>query len=264
MKFITDEKKLIGLDASLSQEQKDSIIDETLEEADNRYIVTSEEKTLILNGNSTLISRNSVSANGYASFVDALEDQTVTDISLAGDIVVDNHVVVTERDLVIDLAGRKMKNEVAMWDESNTWSVIRVSNATLTLSDTSGGGVVESLENDCYAIDIQDGGTVYIEGGTYSGNVSTIYLRGNNSACYIKGGYFKIQQLNSNGVESPYGLLINIYNEARNSAKCVITGGTFEGFDPAHPEEGGITYLPDGYTTQYDSATNTYTVIKEG
>ena len=262
MKFITNEKEVIGMNAELTDEAKEQIVSETLAEADNRYLVVSETTNLILNGNTSLVPENVETVDSSDAFASAIADPTVTAIALAADVVTTAPVVVTERDLTIDLATAKIGNEVPMWNESDgQWSVFSVKNATLTLQ---GNGIVESLENDCYAVDIGDGGTVYIHGGTYNGNISAIYLHGVNSTCYITDGYFKIQQLNSNGVESPYGLVINILNSVRDSAKCVITGGTFEGFNPAEPEEGNVVYLPDGYTTQYDSVNNTYTVVKEG
>ena len=261
MKFITDEGDLIGMDATLTDEQEQNIINKTLTEADERYVAIT-EGTIIVNGNTSLIEENAATASSSADFASAIADETVTSITLAADVVTDDIVLVTERDLAIDLAGCKLGNEEAMWD-SDTWSVIRVANATLTLDDSSNTGIVESPEGDCYAIDIQENGTVYINGGTYNGNISAIYLKGANASCYITGGYFKIQQLNENGVESPYGLLINVYNEFRNSAKVVITGGTFEGFNPAEPEEGDMVFVPSGYTVEYDETNNTYTVIEE-
>lgn len=262
MKFITNKKEVIGMNAELTDEAKEQIVSETLAEADNRYLAVSETTNLILNGNTPLVPENVETVDSSDAFASAIADPTVTTITLAADIVTAAPVVVKERNLTIDLATAKLGNEVPMWSEKDKqWSVLSVENATLTLY---GDGVVESPEGDCYAVDIRDGGTVYIHGGTYNGNITAVYLKGVNSTCYITGGYFKIQQLNDNEVESPYGLLINIFNSVRDSAKCVITGGTFEGFNPAEPEEGGIVYLPSGYTTKYDSVNNTYTVIKEG
>ena len=185
----------------------------------------------------------------------------MTAIALAADVVTAAPVVITERDLTIDLANAKIGNEAPMWSEDGgQWSVLSVKNATLTLQ---GDGVVESPEGDCYAVDVREGGTVYIHGGTYNGNISAVYLRGPNSSCFITGGYFKLQQVSDASV-GPNGYLINIYDQERDSVQCVITGGTFEGFDPAHPAEGGMSFLPAGYVAQYDSVNNTYTVVKEG
>lgn len=259
MKFITNKKKLIGMNAELTDEEKQLIIDQTLSEADSRYLVAS---NLILNGNSSLIAENNTEVNSYSALLNALEDDSITGITLSKDVIVNAPIIVKERDLTIDLAGHKLSNEQELWGD-NSWSILSVENATLVLEDSSNTGAVDALKDDCYTIDIRDNGTVYINGGTYNSNITAVYLFGENSACYITGGYFKIQQLNTNGEESPYGLTINIYNSVRNSAKCIITGGTFEGYNPAEPEEGDITYLPEGYITQYDSDNNTYTVVKE-
>lgn len=261
MKFITNKKEVIGMNAELTDEAKEQIVSETLAEADNRYLAVSETTNLILNGNTPLVPENVETVDSSDAFASAIADPTVTAIALAADVVTAAPVVVTERDLTIDLANAKIGNEAPMWSEDGgQWSVLSVKNATLTLQ---GDGVVESPDGDCYAVDVREGGTVYIHGGTYNGNISAVYLRGPNSSCFITGGYFKLQQVSDASV-GPNGYLINIYDQERDSVQCVITGGTFEGFDPAHPAEGGMSFLPAGYVAQYDSVNNTYTVVKEG
>lgn len=261
MKFITNKKEVIGMNAELTDEAKEQIVSETLAEADNRYLAVSETTNLILNGNTPLVPENVETVDSSDAFASAIADPTVTAIALAADVVTAAPVVVTERDLTIDLANAKIGNEAPMWSEDGgQWSVLSVQNATLTLQ---GDGVVESPDGDCYAVDVREGGTVYIHGGTYNGNISAVYLRGPNSSCFITGGYFKLQQVSDASV-GPNGYLINIYDQERDSVQCVITGGTFEGFDPAHPAEGGMSFLPVGYVAQYDSVNNTYTVVKEG
>lgn len=54
MKFITDKKELIGMNAELTDEAKEQVVNEVLAEADTRYIAASENVTLVLNGNSPL------------------------------------------------------------------------------------------------------------------------------------------------------------------------------------------------------------------
>ena len=39
-----------------------------------------------------------------------------------------------------------------------------------------GAGTLQAKENDCFAVDVQDGGTVVIEDGTYVGNVHAVYV----------------------------------------------------------------------------------------
>lgn len=261
MKFITNKKEVIGMNAELTDEAKEQIVSETLAEADNRYLAVSETTNLILNGNTPLVPENVETVDSSDAFASAIADPTVTAIALAADVVTAAPVVITERDLTIDLANAKIGNEAPMWSEDGgQWSILSVKNATLTLQ---GDGVVESPDGDCYAVDVREGGTVYIHGGTYNGNISAVYLRGPNSSCFITGGYFKLQQVSDASV-GPNGYLINIYDQERDSVQCIITGGTFEGFDPAHPAEGGMSFLPAGYVAQYDSVNNTYTVVKEG
>lgn len=260
MKFITDKKQLIGMDATLSEQEKENIISDTLDEADDRYL--SKDSVLILNGNASLDKGTAEIVGTASDLASAFADENVASITLAADIVVDESLVVSEKSLTLDLAGHTLENGTPIWDKENkVWSVVRVDNATLTLKDSSNTGVIKSPENDGYAVDLQENSTVYIEGGTYIGNINALYIFGANSLCSISGGNFQIQQ--TSPVGEPYGYVINIYDSVRDSTQCTITGGTFEGFDPSHPSEGGITYLPAGYISQYDAETNTYTVVKE-
>ena len=158
MKFITNKKEVIGMNAELTDEAKEQIVSETLAEADNRYLAVSETTNLILNGNTPLVPENVETVDSSDAFASASADPTVTAIALAADVVTAAPVVITERDLTIDLANAKIGNEAPMWSEDGgQWSILSVKNATLTLQ---GDGVVESPDGDCYAVDVREGGTV--------------------------------------------------------------------------------------------------------
>lgn len=259
MYFITNTKELIGMDANITDADKESIINETLIKADERY--ASMNDITILDGNfDNEVAAIVASASDLAR---AIADESVTSITLAANVIIDEPLNISQRSLTIDLSGHKIENTTPVGSDANGWSLINVEDATLTLKDESGNGLIKSAKDDCYIATAKDNGTIYVDGGNYNGNVTDFYLKGNNAKCYITGGKFEIQQLNDNGVEGPYGLMVNIRNEYRGSAECVITGGTFVGYNPAEPEEGDVKYLPEGYTTKFNSADNSYTVIKE-
>ncbi|MGN0907843.1 MAG: hypothetical protein ACI4NM_11915 [Bullifex sp.] len=186
----------------------------------------------------------------------------LTDIDTSSPIVVKNL-----SNLVLDMKGKKIYNSNDIWndpdddDTVNDWSLISVQNAGLTIK---GNGYLEAKENDCFAIDIRDGGTVTINNGTYIGNISAIYVL--KGSLTIKGGDFSIQQLTPN---KPYEFMLNCLdaNYESGEASIEVQGGTFHGFNPAscgaESSDMSTNFLKEGYVTSADeSKTPTvYTVV---
>ncbi|MDY5407622.1 MAG: hypothetical protein SPG42_04850, partial [Candidatus Cryptobacteroides sp.] len=94
--------------------------------------------------------------------------------------------------------------------EANNWSLFSVKGGSLTIK---GAGTLQAKENDCYAVDVQDGGQVVIEDGTYVGNVHAVYVF--EGTAEIKGGKYSIQQ--PSGLPSPYGYVLNCYDANRKN-----------------------------------------------
>ena len=180
---------------------------------------------------------------------------------LAADLVLDESMVVKAgKEVVLDLNGKTVSNTADLWNESiDSWSLLSVRGGSLTIK---GAGTLQAKENDCFAVDVQDGGTVVIEDGTYVGNVHAVYVY--EGTAEIKGGKYSIQQLSSN--PDPYGYVLNCYDKNRENgiAKIIVTGGEFEKFNPADcAAEGAHTnFLADGYkSTQIGDS---YFVTKAG
>ena len=180
---------------------------------------------------------------------------------LAADLVLDESMVVKAgKEVVLDLNGKTVSNTADLWNESiASWSLLSVRGGSLTIK---GAGTLQAKENDCFAVDVQDGGTVVIEDGTYVGNVHAVYVY--EGTAEIKGGKYSIQQLSSN--PDPYGYVLNCYDKNRENgiAKIIVTGGEFVKFNPADcAAEGAHTnFLADGYkSTQIGDS---YFVTKEG
>ena len=180
---------------------------------------------------------------------------------LAADLVLDESMVVKAgKEVVLDLNGKTVSNTADLWNESiASWSLLSVRGGSLTIK---GAGTLHAKENDCFAVDVQDGGTVVIEDGTYVGNVHAVYVY--EGTAEIKGGKYSIQQLSSN--PDPYGYVLNCYDKNRENgtAKIIVTGGEFEKFNPADcAAEGAHTnFLADGYkSTQIGDS---YFVTKAG
>lgn len=183
----------------------------------------------------TACAPSTIEVSTYAELKQALKGNNDI-IKVTADINVEDSLVVG-RKVVLDLNGKKLYNENDIWDKSpNSWSIISVrQNGNLTLK---GNGKVITKENDCYALDVIDGGKLVVEDGEYVGNVSAVYAY--DGAVEIKGGKYSIQQLNTNKVEGPYGLTINIYNnndaskpQLAKKATVSITGGRFVNFNPS-------------------------------
>lgn len=168
----------------------------------------------------------------YGELVSALSG-TSNVVKLDADIDVEDMLLV-KREMTLDLNGHKLYNTKDIWFDKEgpqKWSIIEVGkDGVLTIT---GNGKIDAKENDCYAIDVADGGKLTIEDGEFIGNISAVYVY--EGSAEIKGGKFSIKQLNDNKVESEYGQTVNIYNKnAENKTATVsITGGLFKNFDPA-------------------------------
>ena len=201
--------------------------------------------------------------NNLQTLIDNAIENTV--VKLTSDIVVTESTIVS-KNIVIDLNGHTIKNTEDIWNEdAKIWSLISVRNGgILTLLDSSefGNGTLHAKENDCYAIDVRNGGMLIIESGTYIGNISSVYVH--SGTAYINGGYYKVQQISSvNG----YGETINCYdaNFKNGTAKVVISGGSFYNFNPtdaAEPADCNQSYLSKNTKMVYDEESKSYVIAK--
>lgn len=166
---------------------------------------------------------------------------------LEEDLVLASTVVVPEgKTLELDLGGKKLSNTEDIWSaEEGNWSFLSVRGGTLIVKN----GTIDAKENDCYAIDVQDGGKVIIESGTYIGNIHSVYVL--QGSAEIKGGTFSVKQKYSE--QQPDQFVINCFdaNYKNGSATVSITGGTFHGFNPANCEAEGLgtNFVPEGYSS---------------
>lgn len=202
-------------------------------------------------------------ANNLQTLIDSAIENTV--VKLASDIVVTESTIVT-KNITIDLNGYTVKNTEDIWNESTkSWSLISVRNGgILTLADSSetGTGTLLAKENDCFAVDVRDGGILVVESGTYVGNISSVYVH--SGTAYINGGYYKVQQTSSaNG----YGETINCYdaNFKNGTAKVIISGGSFYNFNPTdvvEPADCNQSYLSKNTKMVYDEETKSYVIAK--
>ena len=136
--------------------------------------------------------------------------------------------------------------------------VFMVTDGTLTLD---GKGTINGLDKSGWSMAVwaTDNGKVIIKDGYFtnlgahseedSDHYDLIYAS-KNGQVEILGGEFEC--------ETPQWTL-NIKNESRETAKIVVKGGKFHGFDPSKAEEGN--FVADGYKVVEEN--NIFTVIPE-
>ena len=172
-------------------------------------------------------------------------------------------LVVSEGNMTINATNKTIENTNDLWDSKpNAWSLV---SARETANVTVMGGNFKAKENDCYAVDVQDGSELVIEDGTFIGNVHAVYVY--EGTAYIKGGFYSVQQKYPDANKANE-FVLNCYdaNRANGTAKIIVTGGTFVNFNPANCQaEGANTnFVADGYTVVSTRQTNGdvwYTVV---
>ena len=158
----------------------------------------------------------------------ATEGQTIVllkDVEIAG-------VVTVGKKVVLDMNGKKLYNSTTdIWNESTgAWSLISVrGNGDLTIT---GNGTFAAKENDCFAVDVQTGGKVTIQNGTFIGNVHAVYVEIGKAV--INGGTYTVQQKFSEA--KPYDFVLNCYdaNHTNGTATITVNGGEFPQIDPSN------------------------------
>ena len=183
------------------------------------------------------------------------------EIKLTSDIIIDDTLVIT-RKVTLNLNGKTISNTEDIWVDTETedkWSLISVgTNGNLTIT---GDGKLKAKENDCYAVDVVDGGKLTIENGEFIGNISAVYVF--EGEAEIKGGKYSIQQLSSNGDER---FTLNLYDAHRTNgtAKIKVSGGEFNKFNPANnlAEGENTNFVVEGYTSELIPDTTIYQVLK--
>ena len=175
------------------------------------------------------------------------------------------NTIISNGKLTIDAKDKKIANTVNLWQaaDDNEWSLVSARGTDCEVTVKSGSFLAK--ENDCYAVDVQGGATVVIEGGTFAGNIHAVYVY--EGKAIIKGGFFSVQQpYPKTGLE--YEFVINCYdgNRQNGTASVEIMGGTYVNFNPAdNAAEGAHTnFVADGYTVVSETQANGdvwYTVV---
>lgn len=169
------------------------------------------------------------------------------DLTISADLATSKEIKVNGSKVTINANGKTVANTVDIWNEgTGAWSLVSAQGgAALTVK---GNGTFKAKENDCFAVDVQDGSELVIEDGTFIGNVHAVYVY--EGTAYIKGGFYSVQQKYSDANKADE-FVLNCYdaNRANGTAKIIVTGGTFVNFNPANCQaEGAHTnFVAEGY-----------------
>ncbi len=174
-------------------------------------------------------------------------------VTLSDNVDFDRTIAVQPgKTMSVNLNGKTVKNTTDLWENPsvpNSWSLfsVRGTDSKLTLS---GDGEVIAKANDCYAVDVQDGGHLVIEDGHFNGNIHAVYVL--EGVAEIKGGTFEVQQKYPDA-EKADEFVLNCYdaNRENGTAKIIVTGGTFIGFNPGDckAEGNGTNFVASGYAS---------------
>ncbi len=165
-----------------------------------------------------------------------------------------------------DASGKTVSNSNDVWETTPiSWSLVsaRGTDAELTIS---GNGNFKAKDNDCYAVDVQDGAKVIIKNGTFTGNIHAVYVL--EGEAVIEGGFFSVVQKYPDASKADE-FVLNCYdaNRENGTAKITVTGGTFVNFNPAdcYAEGAHTNFVADGYKVVSEAhGTDTwYTVVAE-
>ncbi len=169
--------------------------------------------------------------NEYATLQEAVNAATEGQTIVLLKDVDASSVVTVGKKVVLDMNGKKLYNITDIWNEgTGAWSLISVrEHGDLTIT---GNGTFAAKENDCYAVDVQDGGKVTIQNGTFIGNIHAVYVL--TGTAIINGGTYTVQQKFSEA--KPYDFVLNCYdaNHTNGTATITVNGGEFPQIDPSN------------------------------
>lgn len=175
-------------------------------------------------------------------------------VALTADINLDQAVILNlaGKEATIDLNGHNIIGSKKFYDNTvNVWSVLSVRGGKLTINGDgnvfAATGAIAEAPNyiEDFAIDVNNGAQLVINGGNFKGNDTAVYIY--SGSVEINGGTFEVYD---NGLSYGARYNINAYDSAftGGTAKITIKGGTFFEFDPTKaPEPGSPSLLPAGY-----------------
>ena len=192
-------------------------------------------------------------------------------VVVGSDIVADNTRTAASDRLVIEKPttlnlSAKIKTAGELFESDNFCAMFV--QADTTINATENGGIVcgtatgEDGEYSTYAINVKNGATLTINGGTYYGGGTAVQVQ--EGKLIINGGHFEVIPF---GAPYGYDYMLNCIDSAykNGTASIEVKGGTFVNFDPSNckAEGAGTNFVATGYKVVSEAhGTDTwYTVV---
>ena len=147
---------------------------------------------------------------------------------------------------------------------NNTNFCALIVDADTTINAGENGGI-DTGTNGGYGINVRNGATLTINGGSYYGGGTAVQVQ--KGTLTITGGHFAVEAF---GEPYGYNFLLNCIDSAykNGTAKIIVKGGTFVNFDPSNnsAEGTGTNFVADGYKVVSEAQTNGdvwYTVVSK-
>ena len=229
---------------------------QTVTSATNTYAIADDYKWVkdgdvyVLTANDDIVAY--IGNTGYITIEDAIADAKGGDVVTLLDNIAVYNTIVIDKDIVLDL------NEKTISVASTATYALRATTLTnapvirVLAKVTVKNGTVDGGDGiNSYAFIVGNSttaGELTIESGSYIGITSVVSVT--NGVAYIKGGEFSTEH---DGEGTNYGthymLNCNDANYRNGSAKIVVTGGKFMGFNPANntSETANTSFVADGY-----------------
>ena len=148
---------------------------------------------------------------------------------------------------------------------NNTNFCALIVDADTTINAGESGGI-DTGTNGGYGINVRNGATLTINGGSYYGGGTAVQVQ--KGTLIINGGHFACEPYSN--PDYGYEFLINCIDSAykNGTASIEVKGGTFVNFNPANckAEGAGTNFVADGYKVVSATQTNGdiwYTVVAE-
>ena len=187
-----------------------------------------------------------------AAFEEAKDGDTVT---LLKDVETNNSEdneaarIIINKKITLNLNDKTIRTPNGMGDNNTNFCALII-DADVTINATAEGGI-NTGTNGGYAINVHNGATLTINGGTYYGGGTAVQVQ--KGTLIINDGHFSCEPYGE-----PYGYkyLINCIDKAwkDGTAKISIKGGTFVKFDPSDSasENPNGNFLAEGYGVKQD------------
>lgn len=198
-----------------------------------------------------------------ASLKDAIKNGG--NVAVDADVQVSGEDTLSQRTIISKPTTLNLNAKIVSPDNmgnNNTNFCALIVDADTTINAGESGGI-DTGTNGGYGINVRNGATLTINGGSYYGGGTAVQVQ--KGTATINGGHFAVEPFDGS---YGYNFLLNCIDSAYNdgTAKIIVTGGTFVNFNPADCKAEGehTNFVADGYSviSEEHGEDTWYTVVK--